>query len=159
MPAASAGVISVYGRARRSSRPSALPRISRFLARNHGMDSVHFYDNNFFLNEAHAREIGRALAPLGLNWWCEARVDALCRFSAETWRLLKMAGLKMVFCGAESGSDDVLKKMRKGITTDQIFEVAACTREHGIVPEFSFVFGDPDHPNARSTIRCASFVG
>jgi anaerobic magnesium-protoporphyrin IX monomethyl ester cyclase len=52
----------------------------------------------------------------------------------------------MVFCGAESGSDEVLKKMNKGTTTDQIVEVARRSREHGIIPEFSFVFGDPDEP-------------
>jgi hypothetical protein len=52
----------------------------------------------------------------------------------------------MVFCGAESGSDAVLKKMQKGATTAQILEVAARARRHGIIPEFSFVFGDPDDP-------------
>jgi anaerobic magnesium-protoporphyrin IX monomethyl ester cyclase len=86
------------------------------------------------------------MAPLGLRWWCESRVDALGRFSDETWRRLKAAGLTMVFCGAESGSDEVLKKMQKGITTEQILYAAARTREFGIIPEFSFVFGDPDAP-------------
>jgi len=56
------------------------------------------------------------------------------------------AGLTMVFCGAESGSDAVLAKMNKGTTTDQIAHTAAKCREHGIIPEFSFVFGDPDEP-------------
>jgi radical SAM superfamily enzyme YgiQ (UPF0313 family) len=110
------------------------------------MDSVHFYDNNFFVGEEHARELAQRIEPLGLRWWCEARVDALLRFSDDSWRLLKRAGLTMVFCGAESGSDEVLRKMNKRITTAQIEEVAARTREHGIIPEFSFVFGDPDEP-------------
>jgi anaerobic magnesium-protoporphyrin IX monomethyl ester cyclase len=52
----------------------------------------------------------------------------------------------MVFCGAESGSDAVLAKMDKGTTTAEILEVAARSRVHGIIPEFSFVFGDPDDP-------------
>src|SRR6185437_3997819 len=112
----------------------------------YGMDSVHFYDNNFFLNDAQAREIADQMAPLGLRWWVEARVDALLRFSDSTWRRLKRAGLTMVFCGAESGSDQVLRKMHKDITAAQILEAAARTREHGIIPEFSFVFGDPDQP-------------
>ena len=56
----------------------------------------------------------------------------------------------MVFCGAESGSDAVLKRMDKGTTTAQILEVAVrATREHGIIPEFSFVFGDPDDAKRR----------
>ena len=140
------GVISVFGRREKVQAPERTASHLGFLAREHGMDSVHFYDNNFFLNEAHAREIAATLRPLGLRWWCEARVDALGRFSADTWRALKAAGLTMVFCGAESGSDETLARMNKGTTTDQIVAVAATTREHGIIPEFSFVFGDPDEP-------------
>jgi anaerobic magnesium-protoporphyrin IX monomethyl ester cyclase len=52
----------------------------------------------------------------------------------------------MVFFGAESGSDEVLKKRNKTLTTAQTLEVAARTREHGIIPEFSFVLGGPDDP-------------
>lgn len=151
------GVISVYGRGEKVQAPERIAAHLGFLAHEHGMDSLHFYDNNFFLGERHAQAIAEALMPLGLSWWCEARVDALGRFSADTWRRLKAAGLRMVFCGAESGSDDVLRKMQKGITTDQIVEVAARTREHGIIPEFSFVFGDPDEPE-REIDNTLSFI-
>ncbi|HEX2804365.1 MAG TPA: radical SAM protein [Sphingomicrobium sp.] len=149
------GVIAVFGRREKVQSPARMAANLAFLSREHGMDSVHFYDNNFFLNDRHAREIAAALAPLGLRWWCEARVDTLCRFSDDTWRMLRKAGLAMVFCGAESGSDEVLARMNKGTTTDQIMEVARRTREHGIVPEFSFVFGDPEAPEAEieNTLR------
>ena len=149
------GVISVFGRREKVQSPARVAANLGFLAREHGMDSVHFYDNNFFLNERHAREMAAALTPLGLRWWCEARVDTLSRFSDETWHMLRRAGLAMVFCGAESGSDEVLAKMNKGTTTAQILEVAGRTREHGIIPEFSFVFGDPDEPEAEidNTLR------
>jgi len=140
------GVISVFGRREKVQTPARTAAHLGFLTRRYGMDSVHFYDNNFFLNDAHAAEIAAALKPLGLRWWCEARVDALTRFSDRTWRALREAGLTMVFCGAESGSDDVLQKMNKGTTTEQIAAVAKLTRTYGIIPEFSFVFGDPDEP-------------
>jgi pyruvate-formate lyase-activating enzyme len=140
------GVISVFGRREKVQSPARTAEHLHFLAHEHGMDSVHFYDNNFFLNDAHAREVADRFAALNLRWWCEARVDAVLRFSPETWRRLKRAGLTMIFFGAESGSDEVLRKMQKGITTQQILEAAVRTREHGIIPEFSFVFGDPDEP-------------
>lgn len=140
------GVISVYGRKEKVQPVERTAAHLAFLKRAHGMDSLHFYDNNFFLNEAHAGAIAEALTPLGLSWWCEARVDTLSRFSDATWRKLRAAGLRMVFCGAESGSDAVLAKMSKGTTTAQAETVTARTREYGIVPEFSFVFGDPDEP-------------
>ena len=140
------GVISVFGSRERQQSPARTVEHLTFLAREHGMDSVHFYDNNFFVKEEHAREFAERVSPLGIRWWCEARVDALTRYSDDTWRLLKRSGLTMMFCGAESGSDAVLKKMNKGTTTAQILEVAARSRTHGIIPEFSFVFGDPDDP-------------
>jgi anaerobic magnesium-protoporphyrin IX monomethyl ester cyclase len=139
-------VISVYGRREAQESPARTATHLSFLARSHGMDSVHFYDNNFFLGEDHARELAERIAPLGLRWWAEGRVDVLARYSPGTWRLLRRAGLTTIFCGAESGSDEVLRKMNKKITTAEILEVAARSREHGIMPEFSFIFGDPDEP-------------
>ncbi|HET8655253.1 MAG TPA: radical SAM protein [Longimicrobiaceae bacterium] len=140
------GVISVFGSREKQESPARTASHLAYLAHRYGMDSVHFYDNNFLVGEDHARELAERIEPLGLRWWCEARVDALLRYSDDTWRLLRRAGLTMVFCGAESGSDEVLRKMNKKITTAQILEVAKRTREHGIIPEFSFVFGDPDEP-------------
>ncbi|HWY13976.1 MAG TPA: cobalamin-dependent protein, partial [Rhizomicrobium sp.] len=75
------GVISVFGRREKVQEPARTAQHLRFLAREHGMDSVHFYDNNFFLNDAHAREVADCFAGLDLAWWCEARVDAILRFS------------------------------------------------------------------------------
>jgi len=140
------GVISVFGSRERQESPARTVRHLTWLVDHHGMDSVHFYDNNFFVGEPQARELAERLVPLGLRWWCEARADALARFTPDTWCLLKRAGLTMVFIGAESGSDRVLEKMNKKITTGEVLEVAARTREHGIIPEFSFVFGDPHDP-------------
>ena len=140
------GVISVLGSREKLQVPERTARDLEYLARNHGLDSVHFYDNNFFVREDHALELCQRLTPLNLSWWCEARIDALLRFNDDTWRALARAGLKMVFLGAESGSDAVLRKMDKKLTTAQTLEIAARTREHGIIPEFSFVLGDPDEP-------------
>jgi anaerobic magnesium-protoporphyrin IX monomethyl ester cyclase len=151
------GVISVYGRKEKVQQPARTAEHLAFLVRTYGMDAVHFYDNNFFLGDAQAREIAMALMPLGLTWWCEARVDAVLRFSDQTWRMLKAAGMAMVFFGAESGSDEVLAKMNKGITTAQTAEVAALTRQYGVIPEFSFVLGDPDEP-AREIENTIAFI-
>lgn len=149
------GVISVFGSREKQQAPERTARHLAWLAREHGMDSVHFYDNNFFLREDHALELAERIAPLGLRWWCEARIDLMLRFSDATWRALKRAGLTMVFYGAESGSDAVLKKMDKKLTTSQTLELAGRAREHGIIPEFSFVFGDPDDPETEidATLR------
>lgn len=147
------GVISVYGRREQIQDPSRTAEHLRHLVDTHGMDSVHFYDNNFFLDDRQAREIADRFIPLGIRWWVEARVDAVLRFTDETWKRLKQAGCTMIFFGAESGSDDVLRQMNKGITTDQTLEVARRTSQHGIIPEFSFVFGNPEEPEREIDIN------
>ncbi len=150
------GVIAVFGRREKVQSPTRVARNLEFLVRTHGMDSVHFYDNNFFLNERHAREIAAAMAPLGMRWWCEARVDMLCRLSDATWRALRQAGLTMVFCGAESGSDAVLERMNKGTTTAQIDEVAGAHASMASSPSSASSSAIPMSRRPRSRIRCAS---
>ncbi|HWK90090.1 MAG TPA: cobalamin-dependent protein, partial [Longimicrobium sp.] len=102
------GVISVFGSREKQQSAERTVGHLEFLQRGYGMDSVHFYDNNFFLREEHAREFAERVTPLGLRWWCEARIDAVLRFSDRTWKLLKESGSTMVFFGAESGSNEVL---------------------------------------------------
>jgi radical SAM superfamily enzyme YgiQ (UPF0313 family) len=142
------GVIAAYGSRQKLEDPARTVEHVSYLVKHHHIDSLHFYDNNFFLKEDHTVELCERLKPLGLSWWCEARIDAMLRFSDRTWELIKQAGLKMVFLGAESGSDAVLRKMSKHLTTDQIIAIAEKTRAHDIIPEFSFIFGGPDDPEA-----------
>ncbi|KAA3605771.1 MAG: radical SAM protein [Planctomycetota bacterium] len=140
------GVIGAFGSREKFSAPERVESDLRLLKENYGMDSLHFYDNNFFLQEAHAAEMAARLEPLELSWWCEARADVLLRFSDATWQALAASGLKMMFIGAESGNDERLLKMKKGITVAQVEEVARRSRQFDIVPEFSFCLGDPEQP-------------
>lgn len=142
------GVIAVFGSLEKFQDPARTEEHLRFLVSRHGMDGVHFYDNNFFMAEAHGREVCERIAPLGLRWWCEARIDVLLRFSSDTWRAMTRSGLAMVYFGAESGSDETLRKMDKKLTTAQTLEVAKRCREFGVVPEFSFMLGGPEEPEA-----------
>ena len=63
----------------------------------------------------------------------------------------------MIFFGAESGSDWVLEEMQKGITTQQTLEIARRTRQFNIIPEFSFVVGNPSDPD-RDTKETLRFI-
>ena len=112
---------------------------------------MQFYDNNFFLNETHTVDLAERLVPLNLRWWSEGRIDTVLRYSDETFRLLRRAGSTMIFFGAESGSDAVLKQMNKHLTSDQTLALAARIRRFGIIPEFSFVIGNPAEPEKDTT--------
>lgn len=149
------GVHAAYGREEKMESPARTVAILKHLVSEYGADSVQFYDMNFFLREDHALELCELLAPLKLRWWCEARVDILSRYSDATMEAIRRAGCAMIFFGAESGSDWVLSQMQKGITTEQTLTMARRTREFGIIPEFSFVLGNPNDPerDTRDTLR------
>jgi len=113
-------------------------------------DAVQFHDMDFFISESRTQAIADRLTPLGMTWWALGRVDELMRYKDATWAAMQRSGLKMVFCGAESGSTEMLKRMNKGGTAsaDLTIELARRMKSHGIVPEFSFVVGNPPDPEA-----------
>lgn len=151
------GVHAAYGRAEKFESPARTAAILKHLVEEYGADSVQFYDMNFFLKEDHARELMDRIAPLKLRWWCEARVDIMSRYSDATMQAIKQAGCAMIFFGAESGSDWALKEMQKGITTEETLTMARRTREADIIPEFSFVIGNPRDPE-RDTHETLQFI-
>jgi hypothetical protein len=112
------------------------------------VNAVEFYDNNFFVHEARTAEFAERILPLRLGWWGESRIDTLLKYSTRSWRLMKESGLKMVFMGAESGSAETLKRMDKGgtMSPEKTLEMALVMKEWNIIPEFSFVMGNPPDP-------------
>jgi radical SAM superfamily enzyme YgiQ (UPF0313 family) len=122
--------------------------VARQMVNNWGVDSVEFYDNNFFVHEKRTAEFAERIMDLQIAWWGEGRIDTLLNYSDRNWELMRDAGLRMVFLGAESGSDETLKRMNKGGTasTEKTLTIARKMAEYNIVPEFSFVLGNPPDP-------------
>jgi anaerobic magnesium-protoporphyrin IX monomethyl ester cyclase len=151
------GIHAAYGNRERMESPARTEAMLRHLATQYGADSVQFYDMNFFLREDHARELADRIAPLNLHWWCEARIDIINKYSDATLAAIRNAGCTMIFFGAESGSDWVLKEMEKDITTEETLNVARRIRQFDIIPEFSFVIGNPRDPE-RDTRETLQFI-
>jgi hypothetical protein len=72
---------------------------------------------------------------------------------------MRESGLGMVFLGAESGSDETLRAMRKGgsATAAKTLDIARRMAAYGIVPDFSFVLGNPPDP-AADTAQTIAFI-
>jgi anaerobic magnesium-protoporphyrin IX monomethyl ester cyclase len=149
------GVVPIFDGRQKVEAADRTASVLARLQQSYGIDAVQFYDNNFFLNESHALDQAQRLIPLNLRWWAEGRIDTMLRYSDDTLRAIRRAGAKMIFFGAESGSDATLLAMNKKITTDQTLELAARIRKFDIIPEFSFVVGNPEDPerDTRETIR------
>lgn len=115
-----------------------------------GINAIEFYDNNFFTQEARVAEFSERIMNLGIAWWGEGRIDTMMHYADRTWELMRDAGLKMVFLGAESGSMETLKRMDKGgqMTPEKTLEMVRRMKSYDIVPELSFVMGSPPDPEA-----------
>jgi radical SAM superfamily enzyme YgiQ (UPF0313 family) len=151
------GVVPIYQGRQRTEAAERTAAVLDFLKHRFSIDAVQFYDNNFFLNETHTADLAERMVPLNLRWWSEGRIDTVLRYSDETFRLLRRAGSTMIFFGAESGSDAVLKQMNKHLTADQTLALAERIRRFGIIPEFSFVIGNPAEPE-RDTADAIRFI-
>ena len=151
------GVVNFSGSREKLESPARTEQILRHLAQTYGVDAVQFYDNNFFLREDHARELMDRIEPLNLRWWCEARTDIMMGYSDATFEAIRRAGCKMIFFGAESGSNKVLKEMNKDLRAEDTLALAARIRRFGIIPEFSIIFGNPKDPEG-DTRDCIQFI-
>lgn len=108
-------------------------------------DAIEFHDNNFFVSEKRTVEFSRLIAPENMTWWGEGRIDTIDKYSDESLELMRKAGCKMIFFGAETGNDSMLKKMNKGGTlcSDEMRRFAARMKKFDIIPEYSFILGMP----------------
>jgi anaerobic magnesium-protoporphyrin IX monomethyl ester cyclase len=143
----------------RTALPPAqrLQRDLRYLRDDLGVDSVQFYDHNFFDREADTLPLLEVLAEFQLPWWCYARSDALLNLSTQGWALVRKSRLSMAYIGAESPSDWLLHDIRKGTKTDQTLEAVEKCRGNGVIPQLSFMLAPPQDPEGE-TERAFEFI-
>jgi radical SAM superfamily enzyme YgiQ (UPF0313 family) len=148
-------ITEVYQRRWLAEEPDRVGEVVDRFVRDYRIDSIEFFDANFMAAEARALAIADRMRRSGIRWWCQARIDTMNQYKDDTWRRLRESGLQMIFFGAESGSDFVLERMSKKLGTAEILDCARRCRAHGIVPEFSFIFGNPIDPtrDVEDTIR------
>jgi anaerobic magnesium-protoporphyrin IX monomethyl ester cyclase len=141
-------VVAMSNRRWLAQSPARIERVMRHLVTTYGVDAVQMHDMDFFISEARTAEFAARIAGLGLRWWGLGRVDTLMQYSDATWDKMARSGLKMIFSGAESGTDEALERMNKGGKSSAALtlELARRMRSYGIVPEFSFVLGCPPDP-------------
>ncbi len=73
-----------------------------------------------------------------LKWSCLGRVNTVDREMLQT---MKDAGCDWISYGIESGCDDMLKRMRRGVTAEQCLEAIRLTESVGIHADGSFIIG------------------
>jgi radical SAM superfamily enzyme YgiQ (UPF0313 family) len=123
------------------------------LYEKYGTRYYSFRDASFTLNRDWVEEICERIISLGLEiqWECLTRADLL---DEKLILLLRRAGCFTIRLGIESGSPELLKKMRKHTDLDEVRRTASLLNSNGFYWSAYFLFGIPDetHETMRETI-------
>lgn len=110
--------------------------------RSKGINTLYFCDDTFGVNRAWLGKLCHALidACPGLRWSCEIHARLI---DDDTLSLMKRAGCYQIELGIESGNNEVLRRVRKGITVEQGLAAAQKVTKHGIELAAYFLIGFP----------------
>jgi anaerobic magnesium-protoporphyrin IX monomethyl ester cyclase len=109
---------------------------------SYGIDRINVADDLFVSSRGKVKEVCDEIIRRGLRfgWSAFARVNTV---DLETLKLMREAGCDSVSFGVETGNPEMLKRIRKGITRDQVRHAVSLCREAGIIAHTSFIVGLP----------------
>ena len=107
-----------------------------------GFRQINVADDLFTSNENHCLKVCDEIIKRGLKikWTSFARVDTV---SVKVLTRMREAGCDTVSFGVESGNTEMLKRIKKGISLEQVINAVNMCNEAGISPHASFILGLP----------------
>ena len=136
------------GRTMRTRSPENVYQEVKWIVENiPGVREISFDDDTFTADRRHAREVAAKLKPLGISWTINARAN--CDF--ETLKIMREAGLRHVVVGYETGNEQILRNIKKGVTREQAIEFTRNCKKLGLSVHGAFIMGLPGE--SRETIR------
>ncbi|KAA0180641.1 hopanoid biosynthesis associated radical SAM protein HpnJ [Cupriavidus gilardii] len=108
---------------------------------------IMFDDDTFTDFKPRVEEIARGLGKLGVTWSCNAKANV----PYSTLKIMKDNGLRLLLVGYESGDDQILLNIRKGLRTDIARRFTEDCRKLGITIHGTFILGLPGE--TRETIE------
>jgi hopanoid biosynthesis associated radical SAM protein HpnJ len=107
-----------------------------------------FFDDDTFTDDLpRAEAIARALGRLGITW----SVNAKANVPHQTLKVLKDNGLRLLLVGYESGNQQILNNIRKGVRLDVARRFTRDCKALGIAIHGTFILGLPGE--TRETIQ------
>ena len=108
---------------------------------------IMFDDDTFTDFKPRVEEIARGLGEIGLPWSCNAKANV----PYGTLKIMKDNGLRLLLVGYESGDDQILLNVKKGLSTDIARRFTEDCRKLGIQIHGTFILGLPGE--TRETIE------
>jgi hopanoid biosynthesis associated radical SAM protein HpnJ len=106
-----------------------------------------FDDDTFTDNLSHAEEIARGLGRLGVTWSCTAKANV----PYETLKVLRDNGLRLFLVGYETGNQQILYNIKKGMRIEFARRFTEDCHKLGIMIHGTFIVGLPGE--TRDTIE------
>ena len=134
----------IFGRkVRRRSVPNVLAEL-QLLQEQYHFNSFMFHDDCLTEDRDWVIEFCRAYSEAGFRqpFFCQSRADIIVK-NEDMVALMARAGLKGYLIGFESGSDRVLRFIRKGTKVWQNLEAARICRKYGIAIWANYMLGLP----------------
>jgi len=129
------------------------------LVRDYSIDSVWFCDDTFTLNKSRVLDFCDKILNREINvrWGCQAHVTTA---DEEMFKAMKKAGLCQLDFGVESGSNRVLKMLKKNSDNIAIKRAFKIARKIGIRTMATFMFGCPgeEKEDVESTFALAKEI-
>ncbi len=125
-----------------------------------GVRGIKFSDVEFCVSPSRVEDICNLLLLEGyrdLYWRAVTHVKSV---QPALLRLMHRAGCRNIYYGVESGDEEMLRRMDKRVTLDEIRETFRNTWQAGIKPEASFLLGLPGETeeSIEKTIRFACAI-
>jgi radical SAM superfamily enzyme YgiQ (UPF0313 family) len=111
--------------------------------KDYNIDYFFFADDTFTANTNHTIEICREIRRRNLKIFWDAEVRANTVTECIVKEMVK-AGCMHVQIGAESGDNEILSNIGKGVTIDTIENAVMCFLKYDITVVCSFILGHPD---------------
>jgi len=116
-----------------------------------------FFDDDTFTDDLpRAEAIAKELRKLGVTWSCNAKANV----PRETLKVLREGGLRLLLVGYETGNQQILYNIKKGMRTDVARKFTKDCRELGITIHGTFIMGLPGETKEtiEETIRFANEI-
>lgn len=132
----------IWGKWYHARSPENVVDEIEYLIDNYGTKGIYFRDDNFTLDNNRILKICEILRErkIDIEWECSSRVDIVNKSLLEE---MYKAGCRAIWYGIESGSQETLKKLNKGISIEQSRNAVKITKEAGIKVGGSFMIGIP----------------
>ena len=133
---------------KRKWRSKSVPRVLdelEYILDTMGPDSVMPIDDNFSVSKRRVAEIASGMIERGrvFEWSINSRFDYAVDYDDDFLALLKHAGVTNISFGGESGSEQILDKICKGITPDMMRKSVRNIKGSGIECAVMFMAGFP----------------